>query len=263
VELSLATLSDRPIILRLSGWAQHNDRLAMREIATQLTQQTNISYLSNIHDNNDASAEANPFADVDTTVSLPPQSHLPALISVLPTLSRPTIVILDRFDLFALHARQSLLYCLLDTVQSCRAGQGHKGVAVIGLTTRVDAINLLEKRVKSRFSGRIFRTAPPQKLEDWIMISNNVLCTPLADACVHGKEWKAMWGAATNAFLNDAKVVRTLEDTFDLTRDVRMLTRILVRPRILCQYAPTYEHSSRLLLRRVLTLRTLSLRMPC
>ena len=53
------------------------------------------------------------------------------------TLPRPTIVVLDAFDLFTSHARQALLYCLLDTVQSCRAGEGRKGVAVIGITTRV------------------------------------------------------------------------------------------------------------------------------
>jgi hypothetical protein len=32
-----------------------------------------------------------------------PSRHLPALISVLPTLSRPTVVVLDAFDRFALH----------------------------------------------------------------------------------------------------------------------------------------------------------------
>jgi len=53
------------------------------------------------------------------------------------TLPRPTIVVLDAFDLFTSHARQALLYCLLDTVQSCRAGEGRKGVAVVGITTRV------------------------------------------------------------------------------------------------------------------------------
>ncbi len=53
------------------------------------------------------------------------------------SLPRPTIVILDTFDLFMGHARQALLYCLLDTVQSCRAGQDRNGVAVIGVTSRV------------------------------------------------------------------------------------------------------------------------------
>lgn len=64
------------------------------------------------------------------------------------SLPRPTIVILDAFDLFTTHARQALLYCLLDTVQSCRAGEGRKGVAVVGVTTRVVSAYL--RRLRSR-----------------------------------------------------------------------------------------------------------------
>ena len=40
----MSELPERPIVVRLSGWAQHNDRLAMREIAYQLTQQTGTSF---------------------------------------------------------------------------------------------------------------------------------------------------------------------------------------------------------------------------
>ncbi|KZP03435.1 hypothetical protein FIBSPDRAFT_941526 [Athelia psychrophila] len=145
VERAIKALKDRPIVIRLSGWAQNNDRLAMREVARQLSEQTGQSYLDDDVDNVDVDAE-NPFAEPDVVVALPPPSHLPALISVLPTLSRPSIVILDSFDLFALHPRQSLLYCLLDTVQNCRAGSGSNGMAVIGVTARIDTINLLEKR---------------------------------------------------------------------------------------------------------------------
>lgn len=67
----------------------------------------------------------------------PPQSHQASLVTTMSSLPRPTIVIVDDFDLFAMHARQALLYCLLDTVQQCSAGEGKKGVAVIGVTTRV------------------------------------------------------------------------------------------------------------------------------
>lgn len=50
---------------------------------------------------------------------------------------KPVVVVLDGFDLFAEHARQALLYCLLDTVQSCRAGEGSRGLAVVGVTSRI------------------------------------------------------------------------------------------------------------------------------
>jgi origin recognition complex subunit 4 len=175
-------------------------------------------------DVNNTEEEPNPFIDPGPTISIPPPSHLPALISVLPTLSRPTVVILDAFDLFAQHARQSLLYCLLDTVQSCRVGQGNNGLAVVGITTRIDTINLLEKRVKSRFSGRMIRTAPPSDLLFWINTSRRLLNTP-ADS---SSEWDTLWTFAVHTFLEDRRVVDTIKDTFALTRDVRMLKQMLV-----------------------------------
>lgn len=49
-------------------------------------------------------------------------------------------------------------------VQSVKTGLTEstpRGIAVLGLTTRVDTLLLLEKRVKSRFSHRIWRVASP------------------------------------------------------------------------------------------------------
>ena len=219
------TLPDNPIIVRLSGWVQHNDRLAMREIARQLSEQTGGSFLK--ADDMVIDEDENPFQDADPSIPLPPPAHLPGLISVLPTLSRPTIVVLDAFDMFALHARQSLLYCLLDTVQSCRAGNGNKGVAVIGVTTRMDTVNLLEKRVKSRFSGRMLRTAGPRKFTNWLVITRKILSSPISSE--HQAEWNELWGSAVERFVHDPKVVQSLDETVSLLRDVTVISRLLVR----------------------------------
>lgn len=215
----------------------------MREIAYQLGQQTGSTFLTHSGDppegvdGDDADDESNPFLDKSTNLmhisgqSLPPSAHLPALISILPTLSRPTIVLLDGFDLFSLHPRQSLLYCLLDTAQSCRASASNKGLAVIGVTSRVDTINLLEKRVKSRFSGRILRTAPPRKLEDWVRLAKVVFEVNISDIDQeedHREEWKLLWNTAVKGFLGDQTVSNALNETFSITRDVRMLNKLLV-----------------------------------
>lgn len=237
--------------MRLSGWTQHSDRLAMREIAYQLNQQTGDSFLCEADqtlDSEDAQnagmyEEPNPFLDssnipVPSGVSLLPSSHLPALISVLPTLSRPTVVILDGFDLFALHPRQSLLYCLLDTAQNCRANAGSKGLAVIGITSRIDTINTLEKRVKSRFSGRMIRTAPPRKLENWTRSVQNALSSASRNeddrACEVGtaEEWNTLWAEATKRFMDDPSVIKILHETFSITQDIRTLNRMLVSQNI-------------------------------
>lgn len=214
----------------------------MHEIAYQLGQQTGTSFLSQIDNtsppgdpDNLEEEEANPFLDdASTKFALPPSSHLPALISVLPTLSRPTIIILDGFDLFALHPRQSLLYCLLDTAQSCRATAGSKGLAIVGITNRIDTITTLEKRVKSRFSGRMFRCAPPKLLASWENIARTVMSMEV-DKFIGDEigedtliEWKAMWYTAVNNFLADVETQVILQETFSITRDIRMLNRILV-----------------------------------
>ncbi|KAI6034113.1 origin recognition complex subunit 4 C-terminus-domain-containing protein [Pisolithus microcarpus] len=222
VEQAIKSLPHQPIIVRLSGHVQHNDRLALREVARQLSLQTGRSFLNDV---DVADENSNLFSDPIPSASLPPPSHLPALVSLLPTLSRPTIVILDAFDLFAQHARQSLLYCLLDTVQSCRVGQGSNGLAVVGVTSRLDAINLLEKRVKSRFSGRVLRTAPPVKSCHWMSLSRRLLCVPIDNG---GEEWANMWKLAVDSFLTNRKVAEVIADTFALTRDVRTLQNLLV-----------------------------------
>jgi origin recognition complex subunit 4 len=63
--------------------------------------------------------------------------------------SKSVIFVIDEFDLFATHARQTLLYNLFDIAQAKKAP-----IAVIGLSTRIDVVETLEKRVKSRFSHR-------------------------------------------------------------------------------------------------------------
>jgi origin recognition complex subunit 4 len=167
-------------------------------------------------------------ADIsDPALPLPPPSHLPTLISALPTLSRPTVLVLESFDLFAIHGRQALLYCLLDTVQSCRAGKDSKGIAVIGVTTRVDTINLLEKRVKSRFSGRMLLTAGPSTLDDWVSIARNALTVKPSP---RNEDWEVWWAAAVEKFLKDRSVQAALSETYNLAKDVHLLSKILARP---------------------------------
>ncbi|OBZ70447.1 Origin recognition complex subunit 4 [Grifola frondosa] len=245
VQRAIASLPEKPIVIRLSGYVQHNDRLALREIAWQLAQQTGNSLLPSGADDDVEGALAdpeNPFVDEapDSAITVPPPSHLLALISMIPMLPRPTVVVLDGFDLFATHARQSLLYCLLDTAQSCRVGKATKGIAVIGVTTRVDTINLLEKRVKSRFSGRMLRTACPGQLQHWTDIARAVLSSSIGTD--EQEEWGPLWGKAVDQFLADDTVSEVLKETFALSRDVQMLRRILTNAVI--DLTPTYPYLS-------------------
>lgn len=237
VEQCISSFSEHnPLVIRLSGCTQHSDRLAMREIAHQLGEQTGNSFLEKGTDVSE-DVQVNDVEDNSLLVSqsLASAARLPSLVSLLPTFNRPAVVILEGFDLFVLHPRQALLYCLLDTAQSCRVTIGNKGLAVIGVTSRNDTIVHLEKRVKSRFSGRIIRTAPPRTLQVWQSITKAILTCKneelLTDPALEDKsatEWHSIWTAVVEKCLNDSAVQNVWNDTFGITRDVRMLTRIMV-----------------------------------
>ena len=69
------------------------------------------------------------------------------------------VFVLDEFDLFTTHSRQTLLYNLFDIAQARKAP-----IVVLGLTTRIDVVESLEKRVKSRFSHRYVQLSLPRSL---------------------------------------------------------------------------------------------------
>ena len=54
-------------------------------------------------------------------------------------------MILEEFDLFTQHKNQTLLYNLFDITQASKAP-----LTVVGVTRRLDVMELFEKRVKSR-----------------------------------------------------------------------------------------------------------------
>ncbi|KAL1969942.1 hypothetical protein VTN77DRAFT_7452 [Rasamsonia byssochlamydoides] len=131
-------------VVRLNGFLHTDDRLALREIWRQLGRETNTE---------DEASKINSYADTMATLlallSHPEElfgnSENPDAIAT----AKSVVIILDEFDLFTTHSRQTLLYNLFDIAQAKKAP-----LAVIGLTTKVDVTETLEKRVKSRFSHR-------------------------------------------------------------------------------------------------------------
>jgi origin recognition complex subunit 4 len=125
-------------VVRLNGFIQTDDKLALREIWRQLGREMEID--------EDASKS---YADT-LTMLLALLSHPDEIAGeAVDRVAKSVIIIMDEFDLFATHARQTLLYNLLDIAQSRKAP-----IAVLGLTTKFDVTERLEKRVKSRFSHR-------------------------------------------------------------------------------------------------------------
>jgi origin recognition complex subunit 4 len=128
-------------VIRLNGFIHTDDKIALREIWRQLGKEMDVE--------EDGSGPGKNYADTLQTL-LALLSH-PSEQTGEHTdhVAKAVIFVMDEFDLFAQHPRQTLLYNLFDIAQSRKAP-----IAVLGLTTRIDVTNSLEKRVKSRFSHR-------------------------------------------------------------------------------------------------------------
>jgi origin recognition complex subunit 4 len=114
------------------------------------------------------------------------------------TTSASVIFILDSFDEFLSHPRQALLYNLFDIAQSRKAP-----IAVICLGRQINAIDGLEKRVKSRFGGRILQVSrPTDRKEFW-----NVCASALSvdDETIFAKEWNHHIQVSSTRFLIDVR----------------------------------------------------------
>lgn len=127
-------------VVRLNGFLHTDDKIALREIWRQLGKEMDIEEDGGVGKN---------YADTLTTLLALLSHPSEQTGEVTEHVAKAVIFIMDEFDLFALHPRQTLLYNLFDIAQSRKAP-----IAVLGLTTRIDVANSLEKRVKSRFSHR-------------------------------------------------------------------------------------------------------------
>lgn len=128
-------------VVRLNGFIHTDDKIALREIWRQLGKEMDIE--------DDGSGPGKNYADTLATLLAllsHPSEHTGEMTDQV---AKAVIFVMDEFDLFAQHPRQTLLYNLFDIAQSRKAP-----IAVLGLTTRIDVTNSLEKRVKSRFSHR-------------------------------------------------------------------------------------------------------------
>ncbi|KAI8964360.1 origin recognition complex subunit 4 C-terminus-domain-containing protein [Daldinia sp. FL1419] len=138
-------------VVRLNGFIHTDDKLALKEIWRQLGKEMNLE--------DDLINKTNNYAD--TMASLLALLSHPAEITGAEdgVTSKSVVFIIDEFDLFTTHARQTLLYNLFDIAQARKAP-----IAVLGLTTRIDVVESLEKRVKSRFSHRYVYMSLPKTL---------------------------------------------------------------------------------------------------
>ncbi|KAI8148696.1 AAA ATPase domain-containing protein [Fennellomyces sp. T-0311] len=198
-------------IVRLNGLVQSTDRLALNEIARQLFEQQQVD-----QEHQQPARRFSSFAESF--------EYILSLLKSGDKSTLPVIFILDEFDLFAQQPKQALLYNLFDAAQSAQ-----NPMAVIGLTCRLDALLLLEKRVKSRFSHRQIYLLPPKEFDGFIELTKSTLQlrTLITDTPGYSA-YADKFNAAIEELFKDSTMISIVRRIFDLTKDVRMFYKTCV-----------------------------------
>ncbi|KAH9498234.1 origin recognition complex subunit 4 [Bulinus truncatus] len=213
--LHKSTDKENLLLVKLNGLLQTNDKLALREITLQLQLENSV--------------EDKVFGSFAETL----QFLLQALKSGNQN-SKPILFVLEEFDLFAQHKNQTLLYNLFDVAQSAQAP-----ICVIGITCRLDVIELLEKRVKSRFSHRQIHLFNKLNLKQYRDLCKQYLSLP-SDFLY--PDFIEQWNQSIDNLLLEVSVKDILERQFSLTNDVRGLISLLTYP--ICQVSSSHPQIS-------------------
>ncbi|NXD22309.1 ORC4 protein, partial [Spelaeornis formosus] len=196
----------------LSGLLQTDDKVALKEITRQLQ-------LENVVGDKVFGSFAENLAFL-----------LEALRKGTRASSCPILFVLDEFDLFVHHKNQTLLYNLFDTSQSAQTP-----VTVIGLTCRQDILELLEKRVKSRFSHRQIYLMNSFDFKQYLKIFKKQLFLP---AEFPDEAFAQKWNNNVEHLSEDKTVQDVLQNLFHHSKDLRSLHLLLM----LASSAVTVHH---------------------
>uniref|UniRef100_A0A0D9YD90 Origin of replication complex subunit 4 n=1 Tax=Oryza glumipatula TaxID=40148 RepID=A0A0D9YD90_9ORYZ len=135
-------------------------------------------------------------------------------------LAHKTIIfVLEEFDLFA-QGKQRLLYSLLDAMQSLTSQ-----AVVIGVSCRLDADQLLEKRVRSRFSHRKLLFVP-SSVDSLQRLMEHLLALP-EDSPLPTK-YVREYNARITSIFNDKKFKGILSSLTDADATTSHILRFLV-----------------------------------
>ncbi|KAG6366478.1 hypothetical protein INS49_000655 [Diaporthe citri] len=212
-------------VVRLNGFIHTDDKLALKDIWRQLGKEMEVE--------DDLIGKTNNYAD--TLASLLALLSHPSEIaeSQEGVTSKSVVFIIDEFDLFATHARQTLLYNLFDIAQARKAP-----IAVLGLTNRIDVVESLEKRVKSRFSHRYVYLSLPKTLPSYWAVCKQGLMVEDEDAKAEGlpvtlqgfTKFQEYWTKSIEALYKDQAFKDHLEYHYYSTKSVPAFLNSCVLP---------------------------------
>ncbi|KAK9277090.1 hypothetical protein L1049_006629 [Liquidambar formosana] len=188
-------------VIRLNGLLHSDDNCALKEIARQLCVEHQLLFSKMVSSDDNS-------------------QFMIAMLQECGLAHKTIIFVLDEFDLFT-QGKQRLLYSLLDAMQSVTSQ-----AVVIGVSCRLDADQILEKRVRSRFSHRKLLFLPPSK-EDLQRLLEHILSLPTDSSLPH--DYAVEFNAKLHNILGDERFKEILNTLSSSDSTVNHLLRFLFR----------------------------------
>ncbi|CAL9729788.1 origin recognition complex subunit 4 [Monosporozyma unispora] len=122
------------------------------------------------------------------------------------------VFVFDEIDTFAGPVRQTLLYNLFDMVEHARVP-----VCIFGNTTKLNILELLEKRVKSRFSQRIIYMPQINDLDKFKMAIHEQLTIPENLDLNKDTKYAEQWESFVKSLLEDeeSKLFQSVKTNYE------------------------------------------------
>jgi origin recognition complex subunit 4 len=197
------------VLVRLHGLIHTDDRVALKSVTSQM--------------NLDNAVDGKVFGSFADNLAF----LLACLKSGEKDVSKSIIFVIEEFDLFCSHHNQTLLYNLFDVSQSAQTP-----ICVLGITCRLDVIELLEKRVKSRFSHRqIFLFLGEEggnNLDHRLERLQQFLLIPSDAKLDVTPSFKKLWNNHIDLLLRDKNFKNAMQRLLDLDLSEKSLKNILV-----------------------------------
>lgn len=200
------------ITIRLNGFI-HSEQTAINGIATQLEQQ-----LQTLHGKfkemkkEDTNISSGSLTEVfEKILRLLDSAAVSSSQNKNNDTTKITVVfIFDEIDTFAGPVRQTLLYNLFDMVEHARVP-----VCILGCTTKLNILEYLEKRVKSRFSQRIIYMPQIEDFPQYLFTVKEMLSPPASSELNFVDSWNALVDQElSDANSNIHRVIRINYETF-------------------------------------------------
>merc|ERR1719235_776764 len=134
------------VVLRAKGSAYATDVECLRHLATQMSDKL----------------DSVPHANASFKAGM---DWMKGILKASFKQSRAMVMVLDQFEYFCSRARQTLLYNLFDIAQEAGVS-----LSVIGMSERMDVMDHLEKRIRSRFSMRFLHTFLPTTMDGLVQV---------------------------------------------------------------------------------------------